>query len=90
MLSGLGKGPGTWTRMPQLLEECLGHQDVCYSKVHSALLLTARHHNLSEPKALLWKGLAVINVFTKSCDFDEFVLSGEKNVLLRDFQMGST
>ena len=76
--------------MPQLLEDCPGHQDVRYSEVPSALRLTVRHHNLSEPKALLRKGLAVINVSTKSCDFNEFVLSDEKNVLLRDFQKGST
>lgn len=64
--------------MPQLLEDCPGHQDVCYSEVPSALCLTARHHNLSEPEVLLRKGLAAINVSIKSCDFNEFVLSDGK------------
>lgn len=85
MLYGLGKGPGTWTRMPQLLENRPGHQDICYSEVPSALCLTARHHKLSEPKALLRKGFRVINVSTKSCDFDEFVLSDEKKCIAARF-----
>lgn len=62
MLSGLGKGPGTWTRVPQLLEDCSGHRGVCCSEVPLALRLTARRHSLSKPKALLGKGLALLNV----------------------------
>lgn len=84
------KGSRDLNQDAPVLEDCPGHQDVCYSEVPCALRLTPRHHKLSEPKALLRTGLAVTNVSTKSCGFDEFVLSDEKNVLLRDFQMGST
>lgn len=69
-------------------EVCPGHQDVCYSGVPSALHLTARHHHLAEPKALLQEGCTVVNVSTRSWDFSEFVLSDQKkNVLLRDSQI---
>lgn len=65
-------------------EVCPGHQDVCYSDVPSALRLTARHHHLAEPKALLREGCTV-NVSTRSWDFSEFMLSDEKKCFAERF-----
>lgn len=88
LLSGLGKGSGTWTRISQLWK-------LRYLLFWGATApnLTARHnHNLSEAQVLLKKGFSVIKTSPKSCGFKDFVLSTKKKkkkVSQRDFQMGS-
>lgn len=80
LLSGLGKGSGTWTRISQLWK-------LRYLLFWGAIApnLTARHnHNLSEAQVLLKKGFSVIKASPRSCGFKDFVLSTEKKKKTRE------